>query len=250
MIVSQTDFVSALLGPEADVPEGLVDPSGVTTTKRFNVYRNNVAVSLTEALETAFPAIAKLIGEENFKRVAGVFLRQHPPTSPLMMFYGAEMPAFLENFPPLQHLGYLPDVARFEQAMRHAYHAADAAPIDAARLQDLSPDQLMAAKMEIAPAVQVVVSDWPVYSVWAYNMIEGSPKPEARKEAVLITRPEFDPTGQVISPGGASMIKALQAGQPLGQALEAAASDPDFDFTTTLGQLLSGAAITDLRTDP
>ena len=56
--------------------------------------------------------------------------------------------------------------------------------------------------------------------------------------------------GQVISQGAAAMIKALQNGKTLGEALEAAASDPDFDVTTTLGQLLSGAAITDLRTNP
>ena len=43
---------------------------------------------------------------------AGIFLRQHPPSSPLMMFYGEAFPEFLAGMQQLSHLGYLPDVAR------------------------------------------------------------------------------------------------------------------------------------------
>ena len=99
----QDAFVSALFAPDAPVPEGLSDPEGRPAGKRFDVYRNNVAVSLTEALLTAFPVVAKLLGDANFRSVAGVYLRQHPPQSPLLMFYGEEMPGFLEAFPLHNH---------------------------------------------------------------------------------------------------------------------------------------------------
>ncbi|MCR9114506.1 MAG: DNA-binding domain-containing protein, partial [Rhodobacteraceae bacterium] len=102
MIVDQTEFHDALLDAARTVPEGLQDGQGRPAGNRFSVYRNNVAVSLTEALEVSFPAIVKLIGEENFKKVAGLFLRRHPPTTPMIMYYGAEFPAFLEPFEPLQ----------------------------------------------------------------------------------------------------------------------------------------------------
>ncbi len=250
MTVHQADFLAAVLSPEAEVPAGLVDPEGAPTTKRFNVYRNNVAVSLTEALETAFPAISKLIGDENFKRVAGVFLRQHPPSSPVMMLYGEAFPGFLDTFEPLKHLGYLADVARLEQALRQSYHAGDASPVDPAALQALSPAALMATRFDLAPAVQVLQSPWPVYAIWAFNMVDGAPKPIAKPQSVLITRPEFDPVAQPVGRGTAHLTEALRAGLTLGEALETAASDPTFDFTTALGQLLSGAAITDIRTDP
>ncbi len=250
MSVHQSDFVDALLRPDADVPVGLVDPDGAPTTKRFNVYRNNVAVSLTEALETAFPAVQKLIGDENFKRVAGVFLRQHPPRSPLIMFYGEAFPGFLEGFEPLKHLGYLPDVARLEQALRETYHAGDAPAMDPGKLQGLPPDQLIATRFTLAPAVRVLPSPWPVHAIWAFNVIEGAPKPEMAAETVMITRPDFDPVPQVVAPGMAGFVEALQAGLPLSDALDAASHDATFDFTTALGQLLAGAAITDVRTNP
>lgn len=249
MAVSQTDFTRAMLDPAALAPSGLTNPDGVPATKRFNVYRNNVAVSLTEALETAFPVIAKLIGAENFKGLAGIFLRQHPPSSPLMMFYGAEMPEFLAAFQPLAHVPYLADVARLEIALRHAYHAADAPGITPDALQALDPDALMSAHMTLAPAVQLVRSPYPIHAIWAYNMEPGAPKPQAGGQNVLITRPEFDPIMHPLPPGGGTFVAGLIAGETFGVALEnAQANTPEFDLSTTLGILLAGAAITDLKT--
>ena len=50
MTVSQLDFRTAMLDAAVDVPDGLIDANGNPAGQRFSVYRNNVAVSLTEAL--------------------------------------------------------------------------------------------------------------------------------------------------------------------------------------------------------
>ncbi len=34
---------------------------------RFNVYRNNIAASLTRVLRAAFPATARIVGDEFFR---------------------------------------------------------------------------------------------------------------------------------------------------------------------------------------
>ncbi|MDJ0824722.1 MAG: DNA-binding domain-containing protein [Rhodobacter sp.] len=250
MTVAQAEFTQALLDPATPAPAGLTNPDGVQATKRFNVYRNNVAVSLTDALETAFPVIAKLIGAENFKAIAGVYLRQHPPSSPLMMFYGAELPDFLAGFEPLQHLPYLPDVAQLELALRHAYHAADAAPLPPETFQALPPDRLMAARIRFAPTVHLIRSRYPVHGIWAYKMEDGAPKPEPRGENVLVTRPDFDPQLATLAPGGGTFVAALMDGARFGAALDAATEQvPEFDLTATLGVLFAGAAITILDED-
>lgn len=244
MTVDQTSFHTALLSPDAPRPLGLSDGHGQPAGRRYDVYRNNVAVSLTEALETAFPAVAKLVGAANFKLLAGAFLRQHPPTSPLMMFYGREMPDFLASFEPTRSLGYLPDVARLELALRESYHAADAAPIDPAALQALAPEALMANPLALAPSVRLVRSNWPVHALWRFNMDNG-PKPAARAEDTLVLRPEMDPNPTLLPAGGGAFIDALLEGAPLGAAYEAGTSQADtFDLSQTLALLIGANAIT------
>jgi len=245
MSVSQTQFRQAILDPDMNVPVGLTDPQGRTDAKRFAVYRNNVAVSLTEALETAFPIIRKLVGDEFFKAMAGVFLRQHPPTSALMMFYGSQMPDFLESFEPVLHLGYLPDMARLELALRRSYHAADAAPIKPDDLQTPDPDQLMRARISLAPAVQLIRSDWPIHSIWLANTQDNAPNPQMQAQDVLITRPEFDPQVNVLPAGGGAFVMALAGGETLAGAITAAGKK--FDLAAMLGIFLAGGAI--LRID-
>lgn len=245
MKVDQTTFRGALLSADTARPAGLTDGQGRAAGRRFDVYRNNVAVSLTEALETAFPVIRKLVGAENFKLLAGAFLRQHPPSTPLMMFYGAEMPAFLAAFEPTKTIGYLPDVARLELALRESYHAADADPIDPAALQALSPDALTAAKLGLAPAMRLVRSEWPIHAIWLYNMEDAAPKPAMVAEDVLIVRPEFDPSPVLLPPGGGAFIGALQQAMTLGEALEAAIQTAEnFDLSQVLSLLISTNTLT------
>ncbi|WP_068111820.1 HvfC/BufC N-terminal domain-containing protein [Tropicimonas marinistellae] len=244
MNVDQHAFRSAILDPTAHVPDGLVDPKGRAAGKRFDVYRNNVIVSLSNALAEAFPAIQKLLGPNNFSILAGHFVRAHPPRSPLIALYGDAMPAFLETFEPVQKLGYLPDVARLELALRQSYHAADSQPVDPALLQQIPPDRLPAARLILAPAMRLVASDWPIAAIWKFNMANG-PKPAMRPETALVTRPEFDPGVEALTPAGGAFVSALAARQTLGDALATASGrDPAFDLMPTLGALIAGGAIT------
>lgn len=248
MSVSQTEFNAALLDPAKAIPQGLSDAQSRPAGRRFNVYRNNVAVSLTEAMHQAFPVIAKLLGKQNMDGLAGIFLRAHPPASPLMMHYGADFPEFLAGMDQLEHLGYLPDVARLELALRRSYHAADSAAIDPQALA-IEPEQLMQSTVAFAPAMILLRSPWPIHSIWRFNTEDGAHKPQPGAEDVLITRPEFDPIPQRLPPGGADWIQALHNGATIGAALEVATeTTPEFDLGTTLALLLQGGALTTLTT--
>ena len=249
MSVSQTAFHSALLDASVAVPPGLSDGQGQPAGSRFSVYRNNVAVSLTEALELSFPAIVKLLGDENFKGLAGIFLRKHPPETPIMMQYGAAFPDFLARVEALSHIGYLADVARLEQAVRSAYHAADAEPVTTDALQSVDPEQLGDVRFDLAPSLRLVRSPWPIHQIWAYNLEDGAPKPTGGAQNVLILRPEFDPELTPISDECAQFITALLAHDTLSDANDAAlAVDEGFDLSQALGLLLSGQAITRIIT--
>lgn len=245
MSVSQSDFTSAIFDAGKDTPEGLCNPQGTPADKRFSVYRNNVAVSLTEALEVTFPTIQKLVGEGFFKAMAAVFLRQSPPTSPMLMLYGAEFPEFLQGFEPVAHLGYLPDLAQIELALTRSYHAADIEPIAVEILQAIAPDNLLLAQFHFAPTVHLIRSKWPIAAIYQANNDPDAGKPVMQAEDALISRLEFDPTVTTLPPGAGAFIESLLQGATMGHALKSAnIASGSFDLTETLGLLLGTGAIT------
>lgn len=250
MKVSQAAFTSAMMDPKAERPLGVRDHTGAEAGRRFDVYRNNVAVSLTEALQAGFPVIAKLLGDENFRNISGVYLRQSPPTSPLMMHYGQDFPSFLRGFPPLQKLAYLGDVAALEIALRTSYHAADATPIAPDALGQIPPEQLGDLRIRFAPSLQILTSPWPLFDLWTYNTYPGRPKPQAIAQDVAVFREEFDPEPVLLGAGVYGFITALSEGKTLGEAAGLATeTHANFDLSAALGLLLSKGAIIELETE-
>lgn len=242
--MSQTAFAAALLDPDQAVPPGITGPDGLPDARRFAVYRNNVAASLTRALEASFPVVRRLVGDEFFAAMALVFCRAHPPRSRMLMLYGDEFPAFLAGFPPVAHLGYLPDVARLEQALRDSHHAADSTALPAETLAALPESRLLTARLVLAPSLRVLRSRWPIHGIWLANARSGPP-PRGGAEDVIILRPGLDATPHLLPPGGADFVQALKDGQPLIAAL--ARAPEGFDLTAVLGLLLQGNAIIEVR---
>lgn len=243
----QTDFAKGLLNPDLPAPEGVIGPNGHPAGKRYDVYRNNVVVSLTEALAAAFPVIKSIVGEDFFTAMAGVHVRQHPPKSPLMIFYGEDFPAFLSRFPPVTHLGYLPDMARLEHARRAAYHAADATPCPPEKLAGLEGPKLFGARLVLHPSIRIVSSRSPIFSIWRYNSTrDKSPLPDGG-ETVLISRPANELKMQIISKSTAVFLNALTQ-DALGVAMEkAATAEPEFDLAANLTELLSAGLLVDIQ---
>ena len=243
-MTSHTTFRAALLDPTRAVPDGLQNTDGSPATKRFNVYRNNIAVSLTEALEAGFPVIRKLVGDTFFRAMAGVYLRAHPPKSPVMTLYGDVMPDFLAGFAPASSVPYLPDMARLELALRHSYHADDAAPVNPDALAQIAPDALPQVTFSFAPAVHLVASRFPLHSIWQANTQGGdiakTPQP------TLITRPALDPLADALTLPQAAVTQSLMKGIPLGQAVRQGGSG--FDLGPLLALILQRNALISLRT--
>ncbi len=238
------DFVEAVLKPYEPVPSNLKIPHD-NIGRRFSVYRNNVVASLIESLEVAFPVIKKLVGDEFFQAMAALYVRQYPPSSPLMMFYGNKLPEFLKSFQPVQHLPYLHDTAQLEFLLRESYHAGDPEQVDPEVLVKLTPEEQVQTCLEFNPAVKLLFSQYPVASIWEANVNNG-PKPKPVEEYVIIVRPEFDPYPINMSQGGFYFIQALMKGNTIGQACEMTlfhSNDYKFDLTELFRLLLTTNSI-------
>lgn len=230
--VRQAAFAAALIGEPGSLPDTVVGPCGGFPTKRFNVYRNNVASSLIDALASTYPAIERLVGTEYFRAFASAFIDEHPPRSPVLLEYGGDFAEFIEDFPPLADYPYLPDVARLEWAWLRSYHAADAEVLTPEQLSALPANRLSDAVFTVHPAAALIQSDYPVLSLFEINRGDRGADDILLKngENVLITRPSYSVEMRKVADDGHTFVHMLIEGAALGDAAERCASTRSFDL--------------------
>jgi len=242
-----SDFTPALLDPERPLPSVVSGPNGKAAGKRYNVYRNNVTVSLINALAATFPATQRITGVDFFRAMARFHVRATPPTSPLLFEYGHEFPTFIERYEYAQAMPWLGDVARIERAWLDAYHAADETPLSPQGLSSIPPERLAESILTTHPATRIVCSGFPAISIFAANRKDNpvSQIEASEPEDALITRPGFEVVVRHLPLGGAVFLSHLIAGKTLGSAASAAFEEnSQFDLPASIAGMIESGAFT------
>ncbi|MCD8547633.1 MAG: DNA-binding domain-containing protein [Aeromonadaceae bacterium] len=243
----QARWCAALLTPGSAPPSGLTTWNGSDPARRFDVYRNNVLASLTLALADTYPVVRALVGEAFFAAMAVEFIRHAPPRSPVLVWYGADFPAFLAGFAPVAGLPYLVDVARLEWLRVEAWHAADAQGLSEPALIGLLSDEtgLARRRFVLHPALRILHSAYPVVSVWLAH--QGAEPAKAlgqidlgEGQSVMLSRPGLEVELIPLTMTAASFIQRLGDGEPLAEAVRAAGP---FDLPHTLSLLIRNQAL-------
>ncbi|WP_434625823.1 HvfC/BufC family peptide modification chaperone [Azospirillum sp. B2RO_4] len=182
----QRDFAAFLLRGDPTVAGALRRelPAG-----RLAVYRNTVMGSLAAVLGHAHPTLCRALGEERFTALACRFVAEAPPRLPMLWSYGAGFADWLDGLdaaggnPP-----WAPDLARLDWAMHEALFAADAEPLDLARLAAIPPEQAGSLRLVPHPSLRLVRSGWTIHALWK----DGGAVPLPEPEAVLVGRSPVD----------------------------------------------------------
>jgi hypothetical protein len=251
---SQRDFAAALLVPARSVPRGLRVSNRRDAEHRFAVHRNNMVVTLIDALAASFPVTQALVGPEFFRAMSRERVLANPPRSPVLTEYAIDFPEFVARFPPAAAVPYLADVARIEALRIRAYHAADAVPVPVAAYRELfeAPEGLETIRLDLHPASGWFRSGYAAYSIWRAHQ-DLPDMADARlgdidvehPEEVLICRPGLEVTVTPLPDGAVTWLDALRRGQPLGAAFqEAHIASANVDDSALFAVLIqSGLAI-------
>ena len=247
----QADFAVALAsGNPAACPEALVGEAA----ERFRIYRNNFFHSVGQQLAEAYPVVQRLVGDVFFSALASAFLEMHAPQTRSLALFGREFAGFLEDFPPVASLPYLPHVARLERAWLEAFHAADALPLPPSAALVGKAHALDEARFGAHPAARIVISDYPLVDLWRANqpgVDSGQYSIEAVAQSALITRPQLQVVVRGLSPAQAIFGRSLLAGGDVVSAFERASQTDDrFDVTAAFRKFLAAGAFVDTQQSP
>ncbi|MCA3130954.1 MAG: putative DNA-binding domain-containing protein [Betaproteobacteria bacterium] len=232
----QAAFAAVLRGE--GVPPGLLHPRS-DLERRLALYRNNSLSAARKALESAYPVIRQLVGEEFFAALARDLRRAQPPDSGDLNGYGAALAEFLAGCEPARELPYLPDVARLEWALHRAHYAAEPPPLDPAALAAVPAHVQASLRLRLHPACAMVSSAYPVARIWAVHQPEHTGPLEVRfapgPHHALVQRPRWLAVAVPVEAGPHAFLAAAKAGLTLARCLEAAlAADERFDLGAAL----------------
>lgn len=258
-VALEREFAAALLDPECAPPVGLATWNGSDPALRFAVHRNNVVVSLIDALAATFPVLRKSIGASDFAALARHFVRAHPPASPVLAEWGDAFAPWLAACEAMRGRRWLADLARLERARVRAFHAAVARALTPQRLASLhaDPDLLSRVRFVLHPALHVFSSRFAVVTLWSApqetDAAAAAPCVD-RAESALVLRDAADDV-LVIAVGAAeaAFVRALQRGCTLAAAAasgaaRAPAAQP-FDLAAALARLLGSGQLVGWRGD-
>lgn len=238
-----TEMSLGRVGPEA-LAAAVLDDRPIPAAQRLGIHRNNTLLGLVDPLAATFPVVAQLVGEDFFLRMAGDFVRAHPPRRPELLAYGQEFPTFIGAYQAAATVPYLADIARLELAWNFAYNAPDRDPLPPQALARFAPDQLERVLLTPHPSLRFVASHWPVMAIWQAHQAEDGPDGaidlEAGGDTLLVYRPRQDTLIRKIGSGAFAFVMALAARQSLAAAVTSALEvDPDFNVAGELSALLT-----------
>lgn len=245
----QDYFAKALLNPTLTCPANLKVWNGTNPSTRFSIYRNNVIVSLIDALADSFPITQALVGVDFFRNMARLFAFASPPTNGVLAFYGEHFADFIDSFPPAATVPYLGDVARLEMCWIHAYHAADASSPTPDELQLMFEDLEMAShvRFDFHPSVQLLSSKYAIVSLWAahQDLVDISDVDPYFPEAAILVRSDLQVNIFHLEPNNVDFILRLMEGESIAAAADFAnGNDPKFNLTQAMISLINSQAIT------
>ncbi len=202
-----------------------LNPQGKTPgVKRIDVYADGYIARMHEALGETYPAVRRILGDNDFLTVARAYAEVHPSQDYSLSRAGKHLARFLAGSSHAKKLPFLPDLAALEWRIVESFHATQEEPADTRSLKELSPEEWEAVRFCFQPSVFLVSSRWPILDIWqARNEPPGSINVDLvdRPQNVLVHRPEFQVRCELLDPGQTRLLNLLKSGKSLGQAVEA-----------------------------
>lgn len=226
--------------------------------KRLAVYRNGFYKSCVDALAANFPMCEKVLGNDDFRKIARLYVDRFPPEQGTLVGYGQQFPEFIDHF---INNNEFENKDRFEfvqakQSVSNSYtHLADIAHLDYAWLMSLmSGDsnetltiefvtQLIEQDVDFTelnvklnPSVRLQAVNENAFNQWISlktNNTDITLTKSSTTSFVLLWRLQGAVQARLLSDPEVALMQALQGkGTLLGNAFDAAITvDEDFDVS-------------------
>lgn len=194
--------------------------------RRLHIYRHAYRARLAQALAENFPMLARLVGDEWWRRLAGAYLDAHPARHYSIRWFGEHLPDWLEAAGLFECGPALADLARIEWALGLAFEAHDDAPLSSEALGRVPPEQWPDLCFRFSRSLLRLSLHHrigPTFHALREN-VERAPAPEPGAGDWLVWRKDRRPHFRSVDPEESMLLDLAFQGEPFSAWCEAAAA--------------------------
>jgi hypothetical protein len=224
----ERDFQALVIDGAPGIERAVVGTAGVPVTTRLAIYSNAYRARLTEALESNYPKLAKLLGEQQFGELALHCIERYPSTHFSVRWFGEHLSELLADTSPYREQPLLAELALWEWSMTLAFDAADVSVMTRASLSEYPPETWGDLSFAFHSSMQLLALRTNAPAVWR-ALGRNEPPPEAVRETTtldwLVWRRGLDTLYRSLSIVEARALRAARDGASFATLCEVLASE-------------------------
>jgi hypothetical protein len=212
-----------ILRADPAIATEVVGTARVPASVRLGIYRDAYVLRIVEALDTDFPGLHALAGDDNWLTLTRAYIAAYPSSHFSLRMFGQHLATFLREAAPWREHAVLADMAEFEWAIAHAFDAADSAVLGIAGVARVPPESWADLRLEFHASVTRLDLDWNAPAIWnAVKAEETPPNPERAAEPVawLIWRKGLNSYFRSLGRDEAAALDAARAGRSFAELCE------------------------------
>ena len=220
----ETPAARAQLDP-ADIERVILPSKTLTAVERVGVYQGMYLLRMVEALEGDYPAVAHLLGDEEFAAVVTRYVAAHPSVSSTFNALGRGFPEFVREFKGIHKKAFAGDLARLELAITEVFDAPQSPAWPAGEIARIPQDAWVEAVFHPIAAFRLCAFAHPVNPYLQSVKDDNHEHPETVRKAawVAVWRKNYEVWRLDLSKPAFQFLDALAKGRPFGKAVAAAA---------------------------
>ena len=175
----QAVFQDFVLGGDSAINAEIIGTARVDAATRLGIYANAYRLRLLEALDTDYPGLHTIAGDDEFERLGRAYIDAHPSTFRSLRWFGDRMSDFLRTTEPYCDYPVFAEMAAFEWAMSDAFDAADTPPVTVDHMATIAADAWPTLRFVPHDSVRRLDLRWNVPALWkAIDAEQDPPAPE------------------------------------------------------------------------
>jgi len=224
----QSNFMDALLQQRVSnsisaLSETLTENGQLSALQRIQIYQNAYRSRLFSTIDSDYPALGSLLGDDLYNPLVNTYIDQHPSESPSLNNFGAKLPAFIRTFEPICHQEIVIELCDFEWQLRETFNAKNAKALLPEYLQSIEDTRWPTLTFQLSPGFALKYFNVNTCDVWKALKEGDAPDIHATEHptAWIIWRRDLITQFQSIETDEACLLELVAKGHSFEQLCEA-----------------------------